>query len=134
MKRISGLSPLRVTKKKAYMVRKFMEGSGIKGYHVLLRGAKKIPADDVDETQEKEISSFKLLNLIAYKELILAQEDKVCFKIVKEEKKKGNKYGDARLARKKLSRKFEPTTGASNTILHKKCSKYELYDKTRNPE
>ena len=32
---------------------KFMTGSGIKGYRVLLTGAKKNPADNVDKTQEK---------------------------------------------------------------------------------
>ena len=30
-----------------------MAGYGIKEYHVVLTGAKKIPAEDVDETQEK---------------------------------------------------------------------------------
>ena len=30
---------------------KFMSMEGIKGYHVLLTGAKKIPADDEDEIQ-----------------------------------------------------------------------------------
>ena len=30
-----------------------MARAGIKGYHVLLTGAKKIPADDTDKTQEK---------------------------------------------------------------------------------
>ena len=32
---------------------KLMARSGIKGYHVLITGDKKTPADDVDETQEK---------------------------------------------------------------------------------
>ena len=35
--------------KMAYVVGKFMAGAGIKGYHVLLTGPKKIPADDEDE-------------------------------------------------------------------------------------
>ena len=30
---------------------KFMAGAGIKGYHVLLAGANKIPAGDADKTQ-----------------------------------------------------------------------------------
>ena len=34
----------------------------------------------------------------------------------------------------KLSIKFEPTTGDSKKILHKKFSKYKLYDVTRNPK
>ena len=34
----------------------------------------------------------------------------------------------------KLSRKIEPTTGASKTRLRKKFSKYELYGVTINPK
>ena len=30
-----------------------MARAGIKGYHFLLTGAKKIPADDADETKER---------------------------------------------------------------------------------
>ena len=30
-----------------------MERSGIKGYHLLLTGAQKIPSDEADETKEK---------------------------------------------------------------------------------
>ena len=52
----------------------FMKIAGIKGDHVLLTGAKKIPADDADETKEKYISALKLLNFTAYNDLIPAQE------------------------------------------------------------
>ena len=55
------------------------------------------------------------------------------FRSLKKQRQK-NKYGDARLAWTILSRKFEPTTGASKTRLRKKFSKYELYEVTRNPE
>ena len=54
---------------------KFMAKSGIKGYHVLLAGVKKIWAGDADKTKEKEIAALKLLKFTAYSELILAQED-----------------------------------------------------------
>ena len=54
-----------------------MERAGIKVYHFLLTGAKKIPADDADERKEKEISALKLLYVTAYNEIILAQEDTV---------------------------------------------------------
>ena len=111
-----------------------MEGAGIKGYHVLLTGAKKIRTDDADKTQEKEISALKLFNSTAYNELILAQEEMVCFQIFEEVNKKSNKYGDARIAWTKISRKFEPTTGASKTRLGKKFNKCELYYGTRNPK
>ena len=54
-----------------------MAGSGIKGYHVLLTGAKKIPADDADKTQEKLFYALKLLNFTAYNKLIIYQEGTV---------------------------------------------------------
>ena len=53
---------------------KFMARTRIKGYHVLLTGAKKILADDSDETKYKEVPSPKLINFTAYNELILARE------------------------------------------------------------
>ena len=68
-----------------------MTGAGIKGYHVLLTGAKKIPADDKYEILEKEIAKLKLLNFTAYNELILAQEYTVCFHIIEEVSKEANK-------------------------------------------
>ena len=54
----------------------------IKGYHVVMTGANKVLAGDADKTQEKEISSLRLLNCIAYNGMILAQEDTVYFQIV----------------------------------------------------
>ena len=72
-----------------------MTREGIKGYHVILTGAKKIPADDEDEIQEKEISELNLLNFTDYNELIITQEDTVCFQIIKEARKEANEYGYA---------------------------------------
>ena len=60
---------------------KFMARSEIKGYHVLITGAKKILADDADKTEIKHYA-LKLINLTAYNELILAQEDMVCFQMI----------------------------------------------------
>ena len=60
---------------------KFMARSVIKGYHVLRTSATKIPADEPNETGEKEISAIKLLNFTAYNKLIPAQEDTACFQI-----------------------------------------------------
>ena len=59
-----------------------MTRSGIKEYHVLLTRANKLPADDTDKTQEKDIYALKLLNSTAYNELVLTQEDTVCFQMV----------------------------------------------------
>ena len=43
-----------------------MAGAGNKGYNVLLTGAHKISADDIDEKKEKKIAALKLLNFTAY--------------------------------------------------------------------
>ena len=77
---------------------------------------------------------MKLQNKTDYNELILTQEDTVCFHIFEEVKTKANKYRDTRQARMKLSRKFKPTTGASKTRLHRKFDKYKLYNVTRDPD
>ena len=60
-----------------------MARSGIKGYDTLLTGDKKNSADDADETKDEGVSALKLLNKKAYNELILAQEDTVCFRSLK---------------------------------------------------
>ena len=52
---------------------KFMDISGIKGYHVLLTGDKKILADGADKTKEKEIAALKLPSFTTYNELIISQ-------------------------------------------------------------
>ena len=72
--------------------------SGSKGYDVQITGAKKILADDANKTKKKDIAALQLLNFTAYNDLILAQEDTVCFHIVEEAKTKANKYRDTRLA------------------------------------
>ena len=45
-----------------------------------------------------------------------------------------NNYGDAILAWKQISRKYEPTTGVSKTRLRKKFAKYKLDGVTINPK
>ena len=65
---------------------KFTSRSGIKGNHFLVTNAKKIRADDSDKKKEKEIAALKLLNFTEYNELILAQEDTVCFQTIEEAK------------------------------------------------
>ena len=65
---------------------KFMEEARIKGYHFLLTVAKKILADDEDKIQEREIAELKLLNLTAYNEIIIIQEDIIYFHIIEEAK------------------------------------------------
>ena len=77
---------------------------------------------------------MKLINKTPYNELILAQEDMIYFRIVKEVNKKSNKYGGARQAWMKFSRNFHPTTGAFKIGICKKSAKCKLYDVTRKPE
>ena len=127
--------PFKGEKEKSCMwLGKSMARAGIRGYHLLLTSDQKIPAYDAEKTKENEIATIKLPSFTAYNELILAQEEMVCFQIFEEVNKKSNKYGDARIAWTKISRKFEPTTGASKTRLGKKFNKCELYYGTRNPK
>ena len=100
--KLYGLSPIWVTKI-VYMNGNFMAKYGMKLYHVLKTRAKKILADIVLKTKVKGVSTLKLVNFTAYNELILAQEEVLCFQIVEEVKKKVNKYRDARQARIKVS-------------------------------
>ena len=58
----------------------------------------------------------------------------VYFHIVEEAKTLSNKCREARQEWMKISRKFQPTTGASKTRLRKKFSRCELDNVTRNPE
>ena len=59
-----------------------MARSEIKGYHILLTGAKKFPADNADKREEKSVSALKLLKFTSYNELVLSQEDTISFQIV----------------------------------------------------
>ena len=72
---------------------KFITRAGINGYGTLLTGDKKIPEDDTDKTKDEGVTTvLKLINKIAYNDLILTQEDTVCFKIVEEENSESHKY------------------------------------------
>ena len=65
---------------------KLMARAIIKGYNFLIKGSNTIPADDEDKIK-KEFSGHNLFNFTAYSELILAQEEKICFHIIEEAKK-----------------------------------------------
>ena len=88
----------------------------------MLTGKNKTPEDDIDK-KRKVVYGLKTPNNIDYNDLILAQEDGVCFQIVEEAKTKYNMYGETRKAWKKISRKNEQTTGVFKAILHKKFAK-----------
>ena len=62
---------------------KFLARAGWLGYDIILRGTVKTLADNAeDKTKEDDI--LKELNKNTYNDLILAQDDTVCFKIVEE--------------------------------------------------
>ena len=46
--------------------------------------------------KQKIVSGLKLPNKISYNELIIAQEDTVCFQLVEEAKTIANSFGDAK--------------------------------------
>ena len=59
-----------------------MARSKIKVYYILPRGNTKTPTDDYEETKEREVTAtLKMINKIAYNELIIPQEDTICFHI-----------------------------------------------------
>ena len=52
------------------MLGKFIAGYGIKGYDTPLKGDKKIPVYDADETKYEGVTELKLLNKTAYNGMI----------------------------------------------------------------
>ena len=57
-----------------------MAREGIKGYYILLTVDAEIPAGNADETKENGVTAtLQLLKNTAFNELILAQEDMICF-------------------------------------------------------
>ena len=80
------------------------------------------------------IAPLKIINKTAYNELILSQEDTVCFCIFDEEEIRDNKYGDKRIVWVKLTTKFYPTTRDYITRLRKKFAERELDNTTKNPK
>ena len=68
-----------------YVVGKFMARSGVKRYNILITGHMEILEDDTEETEEKGVKAkLKLINNISYIQLILSQEDTVCFQLTAE--------------------------------------------------
>ena len=111
-----------------------MAESGIKGYNIPLIYDKKIPEYDADKIKHEGVTALEFTTKTGSNELILAQEDMICFQIVKELRTKDNKYENTRQAWMKLSKKFDPTTEASKKITSKKLSGWKLYDTTINPK
>ena len=66
---------------------KFMARDEIQGYDIQLTGGMKILVYDTGEGGDIVTHTLKFLNRTNYNELILAQEEMVCFSIVKESKK-----------------------------------------------
>ena len=108
---------------------KFMDTSGIKGFNILPRDSVKTSPDCAEETKDKGVTyTLKVFNKMPYKQLILYQEDMVCFHISKESKTNKLPNRDTRKVREKLSTKLKPTTGDSKTRLQKIFAKSEIKD------
>ena len=86
------------------------------------------------EENTKEDDRLVQTNKNAYYDLILAQDDTVCFKIVEKLATKELPNGCALRAWERLNKKFQSMTGAFKKILCKKIAKSELYDVTRDAE
>ena len=71
---------------------------------------------------------------MTYNKLILSQDNTVSFRVSEEAATDNLPNGEARKVWDKLSRKFQPTTGASKTRNLRKFTMRELKDVTRYPE
>ena len=69
-----------------------------------------------------------------YNDLILAQDDTVCFQIIEAFFTKQLPNGCALRAWERFNKKFQPMARASKTRLRKKFTKCELGDVKRDPE
>ena len=66
---------------------KSMARSGIKGFNILIAVDMKTLAGNTYQNKYKVVTAtLKLINKTAYNELIIYQEDVVCFQIVKKKK------------------------------------------------
>ena len=84
------------------------------GYNILVKGDTKILVDDTRETKDKGVTAtLNFLIKTAYNEIILAQEDTVCFQIIEEERKQSSNYKGSSQTLVKLLIRFDPTTGYS---------------------
>ena len=96
----------------------FLAKYRIKGWYVLLTGDVKTLANDKDKTKDKGITAkWKWIDSTDYNKNIHSQEYMACLQIFKEANTKDNKNGDKRQAWVKLSRKFDPITGASHRTM-----------------
>ena len=107
----------------------------IKGCNIILRGDMEKYVYVTDQAKDKGVTSeLQMLNKTAYNELIMHQEDRVCFQIFQEATAETHKYGDARKAWVELSRKFDPAIMASKKILCNKSKKGGIDNITREPK
>ena len=113
---------------------KLMARAGINKYDIVLRGTVKNLVDDVLKKDQGYTAVLINLNNIVYNELILRQDDIVCFQIVEDLMSTEFPNGDMRKLWEKLSKKFKSTTEASKTRLQKKFSNSDLKDITSEPK
>jgi Reverse transcriptase (RNA-dependent DNA polymerase)/gag-polypeptide of LTR copia-type len=107
---------------------KFMAQANAKGYDDILDGTQKLPEEDKVTAADEKI---RKLNRNAYRDLLLSMADtnegNVAFGIVRNSKTDDYAKGDACLAWKKLTDKYEPKTAPQETMLFQKfySSKHE---------
>ena len=109
-----------------------------KGYKNILTGTVKAPkeSETIDEsTDEGKIKAvLKESNLIAYEDLMLSmngeyETGKVAFQIINGSTNSDFPKGDAALAWKRLSEKYQATSAPSRLMLWKKFENYTLKNK-----
>ena len=130
------INPFKEKKEKRCMwPGKFRARASVKGYDSILEGTTKTPADNGVETKYQGFNTEpKKLNRYVYNDTTLSQIHTSCFQIVEESERKELPNGDARKAQGKVSKKFQPLTGASNTRLQKTPEKIKPKDATKGPE
>ena len=111
-----------------------MAGAGMKGYNVLLTGDKKSWKMTQMKQKKKGFMIWRYSKRYTKMSWYPHKNTRPVSIFLKNPKPKAINYGYARQEWMKLSGKFDPTTGYSNTRLHKKSTKWKIYEVTRNPK
>jgi len=123
----------------------FLARARRKGFKDILRGKETVPSDgdfakaDLLNEEGKRMKKLRDLNDLAYESLLLmidgkSQGGKVAFKIVSGCKTDELSDGDAALAWKRLSKKYEPKTAPSRLMLKKRFNASVLRSARDDPD
>ena len=118
--------------------KQFLALSGRKKYKDLLTGVTTAPPADeaIDESKTKGVAKQKARNdnEMAYHDLVLANPDKVAFNIVNNATTTDLPDGDAALAWKRLSGKYESKSATNVVDLVQKFSQSRLTSLNKDPD